>query len=109
MEYERSKEVKPRPAQHRAPGRLDLGLLPLGLPLALDGRAGHLWALDEANETLSVLDTGTGHLLRTVALRTYGLHPQVYPRFMVVDGVTHRGFALSVGPTGATRVAVLRI
>ncbi|HKC73105.1 MAG TPA: hypothetical protein VKF37_02760 [Chloroflexota bacterium] len=79
------------------------------VPLALDGRAGHLWALDEANETLSVLDTGTGHLLRTIALRAYGLHPQVYPRFMVVDGVTHRGFALSVGPTGATRVAVLRI
>jgi hypothetical protein len=30
------------------------------------------------------------------------------PRFMVVDGVTHRGFALSVGATGATLVAVLK-
>jgi DNA-binding beta-propeller fold protein YncE len=82
------------------------------VPLALDGRAGHLWALDEANETLSVLDTGTGHLLRTIALRVYGLHPQFYglhPQFMIVDGVTHHGFALSVGPTGATLVAVLRI
>jgi DNA-binding beta-propeller fold protein YncE len=79
------------------------------VPLALDGRASHLWALDEANETLSVLDTGTGHPLRTVALRAYGLHPQVYPPFMVVDGLTHRGFALSVGATGATLVAVLRI
>jgi hypothetical protein len=82
------------------------------VPLALDRRAGHIWALDAANETLCVLDTGTGHLLRRVALHAYGLYPQFYglpPRFMVVDGVSHRGFALSVGPTGATLVAVLRI